>query len=298
MMATIAPSNDEAIARCREITRQRARNFYYGLKLLPEPQRSAMYAIYAWMRRADDLVDEPHRQRNVQEQRIEAFRAATDRAMNGSPDGDDFLWPALAFAADRFPLTPKPFHEMLNGQLDDVADRTYETFEQLREYCYRVASTVGLVCITVWGYNDDRAPELAIERGIAFQLTNILRDFREDFDSGRVYLPRKDFERNGVTPDDLRVWSKPEACDRFVCEQIERAQSFYDRSSPLDEMISPSCLPTLWAMTRIYRGLLEKMSENPARIAGDRRVRLSAWQKGLIAVKAKWFVGANGAAQP
>jgi 15-cis-phytoene synthase len=297
MTMTLAPSADEAIARCREVTRRRARNFYYGLKLLPEPQRSAMYAIYAWMRRADDLVDEPEQQPDVQEQRIEAFRSATDRAMSGMPDDGDYLWPALAFAAERFRLTSQPFHQMLDGQLDDVADRIYETFDQLREYCYRVASTVGLICITVWGYDDDRAPDLAIERGIAFQLTNILRDFREDFDVGRVYLPRENFDQHGLTPMDLRAWSKPESCEQFIREQIERTTAFYERSAPLDEMISPSCLPTLWAMTRIYRGLLEKMRDQPSQLVSDRRVRLSAWQKGLIAVKAKWFVGANGAAQ-
>lgn len=297
MTTTLAPNTDEAIARCRDITRQRARNFYYGLKLLPEPQRSAMYAIYAWMRRADDLVDEPDQQSTVQHERIESFRSATERAMNGSPDEDDFLWPAIAFAAERFELTVEPFHEMLNGQLDDVAERTYETFEQLREYCYRVASTVGLLCISVWGYHDDRAPDLAIERGIAFQLTNILRDFREDHDNGRVYLPCEDFNRHTITPRDLRNWSNPDPCRRFVSEQIERTAEFYARSAPLDEMVTPECLPTLWAMTRIYRGLLEKMRHNPAQLVSDRRVRLSAWQKGLIAVKARWFVNANGTAR-
>lgn len=274
---------------CRELTRTRARNFYYGLKLSPEPQRSALYAVYAWMRCADDLVDDADNQTPAEIQtRIDAFRAATDAALAGNPINDDPLWVALAATALRFSLPAEHFHAMLDGQTDDLKRTSYTTYDQLLRYCHRVASTVGLVCIEVWGYDDPAALELAVDRGIAFQLTNILRDYRQDYDAGRVYLPQQDFNHYGISPEILRQWSKPQACAAMLMQQIDRAAALYDRSAPLDAMITPCCRPTLWAMTAIYRGLLEKMQRNPSQLVLGRRLRLSAWHKGLIAFRAKW----------
>lgn len=279
-----------AFEHCRCVTRKRARNFYYGLKLLPEPQRSALYAIYAWMRRADDLVDgEAGDQSIPASKRLAAFRAETDRALGGNPPAGDPIWSALAHVSAEFNLQPRHFGDMLAGQFDDTEAGSYQTFEELRTYCYRVASTVGLVCIEIWGYSDPAAQTHAVDRGIAFQLTNILRDFREDFDEGRVYLPLDEFAAHDITPHELRHWSRPERCTAFLTQQIDRARSYYDRSAPLEGMITPECVPTLWAMTAIYRGLLEKMRSHPERIAGDDRIRLSAMEKGLIALRARWF---------
>jgi len=187
-----------------------------------------------------------------------------------------------------FDVKPHMLHAMLEGQIDDLAGRQYETFEQLREYCYRVASSVGLLCINIWGYNDSNAPELAIDRGIAFQLTNILRDYKEDYDVGRIYLPAEDFTALELTPQQLRNWSEPDKCRQFINAQAKRAMSFYDRSKPLDQMITPSCRPALWAMTTIYRSLLRKIQHQPAQIIENKRVRLGAWHKGMIAFRAKF----------
>jgi phytoene synthase len=180
---------------CRAITRRRARNFYYGLKLLPEPRRTALYAMYAWMRMADDLVDNGALSTDEKHEKLIEFREATDLALVGSPPNGNPLWEGVAFVAKRFDLKPENLHAMLDGQLDDVRDRKFDTFESLQQYCYQVASTVGLVCIEIWGYTDPAARNLAIDRGIAFQLTNILRDLREDCDNGRVYLPQDEFVR-------------------------------------------------------------------------------------------------------
>jgi phytoene synthase len=274
---------------CRDLTRRRAKNFYYGLKLLPEPQRSALYAIYAWMRRADDLADGSHRTEiEVARARIEEFRRATTAVFDGAEIDDDPVLVSLGQVAGEYPIRLEHFQAMLDGQLDDLIHRRYETFDHLREYCYRVASTVGLICITIWGYDDERAATLAVDRGIAFQLTNVLRDFIEDDDRGRVYLPAEDFQRHGLDPAVLRAWSDEARCRGFIIEQVERAESYYRRSDPLDELIDGACLPTLWAMTAIYRGLLEKMKRDPKQIVTGPRIRLTAAHKGLIALRARW----------
>ncbi len=198
---------------------------------------------------------------------------------------------ALADTAARFDLPREAFHLTLEGQLDDLAGAHYATFGDVRDYCYRVASTVGLICIGIWGYSDPAARELAIDRGIAFQMTNILRDYREDFDAGRVYLPVEDFKRHGITPGELRGWSDPAACRAMIGRQVERANEYYERSAPLDDMISRSGRPTLWAMTAIYHALLAKIERSPQRIVGDRRLRLSSLRKGSIAMRARWLDG-------
>jgi phytoene synthase len=279
----------EAMRYCRDVTRHRARNFYYGLKLTPEPQRSALYSVYAWMRRADDLVDSAADDVGGRRQAIDAFRAATDAALAGAGADDDRLWVALGDTASRYDVPTEAFHGVLDGQIEDLTGRRYETFGELRRYCERVASTVGLLCISIWGYHDPAARELAVERGIAFQLTNILRDYKQDYDAGRLYLPQEDLDRHRLTPTMLRTWAEPSCCRHLVLEQVERAQSFYDRSAPLEGMITRSCRPTLWAMTSIYHGLLKKLQRFPRRIVSDHRLRLSSMRKGIIALRARWL---------
>ena len=273
---------------CRAVTRRRAGNFYYGLKLLPEPQRSALYAVYAWMRRADDLADEVDGDVDAARAALVRLKRQTDEALAGQPPIHDPVLVGLQQTSQRFNLSPACFHDLIEGQLDDLCGRSYGTFDDLREYCYRVASTVGLICVEIWGYRDERVPQLAVGRGIAFQLTNILRDFVEDYDAGRVYLPAEDFARHDLRPDELRQWCDEARCRAFLGEQIERAGSFYERSQALDALVDPECLPTLWAMTTIYRRLLEKMRLEPAQIVLGSRIRLSAVSKGAIALRARW----------
>ncbi len=236
---------EDAVRHCQAVTRRRARNFYYGLKLTPEPQRSALFVVYAWMRRADDLVDVDTGDAEGTRRGIEAFRSATDAALAGRAVDDDPVWIALADMASVFDVDRDAMHAMLDGQIEDLAHPSYDTFDEVRHYCYRVASTVGLVCIGIWGYDDPAARQLAVDRGIAFQLTNILRDFREDYDGGRVYLPGEDFRRHGITPSILRRWADPQPCHRFVEEQVARAKTYYVRSEALDGMIARACRPIL-----------------------------------------------------
>jgi phytoene synthase len=272
---------------CREITRRRARNFYYGLKLSPEPQRTSLYVAYAWMRHADDLADDAARP-EIALAHLDAWKISTDAALAGAPPTDDPILVALADVAARYPLDAACFHGMLDGQRDDLVRREIKTFDELAAYCRKVASTVGLLCIRIWGCSDPRADRPAIDRGIAFQLTNVLRDIRQDFDAGRVYLPREDFVRSGLTPADLRAWRDAGACTPFLLDQIARAESFYQRSSGLEAYLPPACRPSLWVMTEIYRRLLARMRAAPASIVQARRVRLSSIEKGTLALRASW----------
>jgi len=288
---TAPPTLEESLEHCRRITRDCARNFYYGLKLAPEPKRSALYTLYAWMRAADDLVDEanpgdPAAARDA----LARFLAGTNSAMAAIPPDDDSrepLWVAVHALGERYHVDRDLFAEMIEGQLLDLERSTYQTFAELRDYCYRVASTVGLLCISIWGYEGQRAPDMAIDRGIAFQLTNILRDYAEDFDRGRVYLPIEDFDRAGLTPDELRHWSKPATCRAFVSEQVKRARTYYHQSRDLDVLVSPECRPVLWAMTAIYQSILDRIGELPDRLIHGAPVRIGALRKGMIALEAK-----------
>lgn len=292
--ARSVPAEDIAWAydACREIARARARNFYYGLKLTPEPKRSAVYSIYAWMRRGDDEADAAT---DVASRRasLARFRDATERILAGeglpAPQARDPVWCAFANTLNTYEVSPDDIRAMMHGLEEDLDHDGYDTDEQLNEYCARVASTVGRVCVAIWGLRPgaDRAEamRLANLRGLAFQLTNILRDFGEDFDQGRVYLPKGAFARHGLTPEQLRRWSRP-ACEAFVVERAALTRRLYTESQDLERMIEPSCAPTLWAMTRIYSGLLEKIERGPARVAGERRIRLQSLHKAGIAIRA------------
>jgi len=292
-----------AVDTCRRITRQRAANFYWGLRLTPEPKRSAMYAIYAWMRRADDIVDGASDTLSTDDLRaqVDAFRAATRRALSGNDadavscaDGDlAATWIALAATARAYPLEAAEFDAMLDGQIEDSVPRAMRTREELDQWCWKVASTVGIVCVRVWGHRPGPAIELAAGRGIAFQLTNVIRDFTEDLARDRVYLPQEDFDAAGLTPHSLASWIDPIRCHAFVLWQCERARALYRRSEPLDALVSPDCAPVLRALTEIYRQLLERIAANPEAIV-RRRVSLPIWRKIAIGLSARRAVGAGG----
>lgn len=282
-----------AYASCREITRQAARNFYYGLCLTPEPRRSAVYSVYAWMRAADDQVDEAG---SIDERRsrLASLRERTERVLAGATpaSADEPFWTAFAATLASYPIDHAHVHAMLDGLEEDLDHQGYTTRQDLERYCYRVGSTVGLTCIAIWGLHPGADPALAAEksirRGKAFQLTNILRDIGQDYDDlpRRVYVPRADLDAAGTTPGELRAWTKPEACRAVVAGLATLAREHYRASAGLEGMIDPACAPALWGMTRIYSDLLKKIETDPAGVVGTRRVRLSSARKGLIALSA------------
>ena len=295
-MTSTAPEIDGALLAksrdyCRELTRSAARNFYFGLKLLPEPRRSAMFAMYAYMRLVDDIADDdrPYRQRLDD---LEAWRVKTQAVLNGQlPPGDHhLLWPAFLDTVHRYSIPTRVFDAIIAGQQQDLNPETFDSFEALEAYCYRVAGVVGLASIYVWGFEGgDETEALSLHRGTAFQLTNILRDLREDAGRGRVYLPRDELGEYGVTLEQLKRGEGGERFDAFMRFQIKRAQGFYEKSAELENRIDRESRPTLIAMTRIYHGLLEKISARPRRVLNE-RVSLSLLAKlriGWKAVRAK-----------
>ena len=276
---------------CRDLTRSAARNFYFGLKLLAEPRRSAMFALYAYMRLVDDIADDdrPYEQRLND---LEAWRIKTHAVLEGRlPDGDSHLmWPSFLDMVHRYAIPAKVFEAIIAGQQQDLNPVSFETFDELENYCYRVAGVVGLASIHVWGFEGGDATEaLSLHRGTAFQLTNILRDLREDAGRGRVYFPSDELAEYGVTLDQLRAGQDGDRFKSFMRFQIQRAESFYDKSAELESKIDRESRPTLIAMTRIYHGLLDKIAARPNRVLTE-RVSLSLLAKlriGWKAVRAK-----------
>ncbi|MCP4759098.1 MAG: squalene/phytoene synthase family protein [Planctomycetes bacterium] len=283
---TLVAAPHRSLEWCRAIVRKRAGNFYWGLRLLPDPKRSALFALYAWMRRADDIADDAVDIRSAQDQ-LAVFGARTREILSGEDPGDEELWQAMAWVARNWSLPAEPFEEMLRGQADDLSDRTIETTEDLLDYCRCVASTVGVLCVTIWGYHGDEALDLAIERGVALQLTNVLRDVGEDVASGRCYLPAEDLRVHGLSASSLVSWQREDVCESFIRRWIDTARACYDVSLPLDDMVSKDCRPTLRAMTGIYRALLDRIDAAPRRVTSVPGVSISKLAKIMIAIRSR-----------
>ncbi|MBI1899319.1 MAG: phytoene/squalene synthase family protein [Acidobacteria bacterium] len=269
---------------CRRVARARARNFYYSFLLLPKPRRDAMCAIYAFMRTCDDLSDDPAL---AGREPLAEWRSELERALAGEP-GTHPCWPAFADTVRRYSIPHEYFRDMLDGVSGDLDAREFATFADLRQYCYRVASVVGLVTVHIFGFDSPRALELAETCGVAFQLTNILRDVKEDAGRGRLYLPREDLERFGLTRETLcSALPQFRALMQF---EVARTRKLYEQSRPLIGMVSPATRPALWALIEIYRRLLDRIERSNYDVL-TRRVRLPAWEKAWIVVRASLSAG-------
>lgn len=289
-------SVESAFAACSEDVRVRARNFWYGLRLLPPERFRALCAIYAWMRRADDLADEDAPGMSIQARRdaLDRFRNCTHRVFSGrSPEAhpaeEGHIWLAMGHVVMGHELDLVDFDLMIDGQLADLEPRVITDVDELLQYCDQVASTVGRTCVRIWGASSPEALRMSSERGVAFQLTNILRDVREDHGRGRVYLPADLLARHELDVEGLLAWRDDARCRRVVGEIASMAREGYRRSAALDDLIEPDCRPTSWAMTTIYRSLLEKIAHRPRLLAGTGRVRLSSLRKAAIALRARRF---------
>jgi len=257
---------------CESVARSQAKNFYYSFLLLSKPQRQAMCAMYAFMRYCDDLSDAdgvPDRAAAIAQWRSE-LEAALDGRIGEHP-----VWPAFIDAVERYRIPHKYFFDMIEGVSSDLEPRCIQTFEELYGYCYHVAGVVGLTILHIFGFESPQALELAEKCGIAFQLTNILRDVREDAEKDRVYLPAQDFARFQVSAETL------EPRDHFIRLmefEANRAREYYGQSAPLVGLVGARSRPSLRALIGIYRRLLERIIASNYDVLA-RRIRVPTWEK-------------------
>jgi len=263
-----SPGLDESYAICRAIAKREAKNFYYSFVALPPPRRNAICAIYAFMRKADDLSDDESIPRDERRRQLDEWLASWHQAREGAATGDP-VFVAVRDAAARFQIPFSLLDELVAGTTMDLeaaeSDKpdTYDTFADLYRYCYLVASVVGLVCIRIFGYSDPRAEKLAEETGIAFQLTNILRDVREDAERNRVYLPLEDLATYRISVDELldRKGAITHE-ERALLEMIAiRAESYYQSAQQLLPLIDAESRPALWVLVSIYHRLLKRIEK-------------------------------------
>jgi len=259
---------DLAYAACRVIAQREAKNFYYAFIALPAPRRNAICAIYAFMRKADDLADDESLSHELRRRSLDAWLAEWRAVCQGGTTADPVFF-AVRDCTERFQIPLSLLDELVAGVTMDLdraatgAPDTYATFADLYRYCYLVASVVGLVCIRIFGYSDPRAEKLAEETGIAFQLTNILRDVAEDAERNRVYLPLEDLAAHNVSLDSLlhrAPGAPPTASERALLAAIaRRARVFYWSAQELLPLIDIESRPALWVLVAIYHGLLKRI---------------------------------------
>lgn len=279
----MACSVAESYHYCQALARQTARNFYYSFLTLPRDRRPAMCALYAFMRVTDDLgdCDRPATERAADLAHWrESLISACETGQSGHP-----VLPALADTVRRYRLPVKFLLDVVTGVETDLQPVAIDTQAQLADYCYHVAGAVGLACIHLWGFHDERALPAAIDCGMAFQLTNILRDLAEDAARGRVYIPAEDLERFGVSATDLQTGGRDAgARARFVQLmefEVARTREYYARARRLFEYLDPPGKSILETMLRIYGGLLDEIERRRYDVF-TRRVELSRARKLLI----------------
>lgn len=280
---------------CRGVARSQAKNFYYAFLALPRHKRNSLCAVYAYMRHADDISDDPGLSLDQRRFWLQAWSDSLRRAVEGEP-GDDPIIMALADTQSRFKIPLELFEQLIAGTAMDLQFAAaavtesagapvvpYKTFDELYRYCYHVASVVGLVCIHIFGYKNPEAESLAEQTGVAFQLTNIIRDVREDAAMGRVYIPEEDFERFQRSPSELSLAKLNNGFQSSTFVPLlefeaQRARQFYQAAEKLIPLIDDDSRPCLWALVEIYRRLLDKIEARNYNVFQE-KVRLTVPEK-------------------
>jgi phytoene synthase len=278
---------------CHAIARSSHSNFYYAFFLLPKERRDGLAALYAFMRLVDDVADENH-DLAAKQRGLAQWRAALDEAVNASgranqsaPQGASQVLPALVDTMQRYNLPARYLHDLISGAEMDLTVNSYATFDRLREYCYRVAGTVGLTCSHVFGFRDARALDLAEKLGLAFQLTNIVRDVHDDYAMGRVYIPEEDLAQYGVRPEDFARREATLGVRELLRFEADRAWQCYEDGAALLNLIEPESRPALWLLVHTYSALLARIEELDYAVFGE-RVRLSKAEKLVFIAKARF----------
>jgi 15-cis-phytoene synthase len=286
-----------AYSVCRGITRSRAKNFYYGFLVLPKRKRQALCAVYAFMRRCDDITDDPQLSIADRRQKLDAWVHSFHNAQAGLPTDDPVLL-ALTDAQRRFHIPLGLLDGLAFGTGMDVEEQPaqpstsspllqYRSFQDLERYCYQVASVVGLVCIRIFGYTDPAAEPSAERLGLAFQLTNIIRDVKEDASLGRIYLPEEDLDQFGLSASELTSSPSSARLRPLLELQAHRAFENYRAVDQLMPLIAEDSQPALWVLATIYRSLLEKIVRSNYDVF-TRRIALTTREK--LVILGKGFV--------
>jgi phytoene synthase len=279
---------DEAYAQCEAITKAEAKNFAYGIRLLPDPKRRAMSALYAFARRVDDIGDGPSGTAEKLED-LARIRMALDALDEGEvPEGDPVLV-GLLDATRRYAMSTDALRELVTGCEMDCSTTRYDTWEALAEYCRCVAGSIGRLSLEIFGCSDpERGRDVADTLGLALQLTNVLRDIVEDRDvMGRVYLPSTDLDRFGVAPD---ASGPPRALAEVIAFECARAEALYGEGLELLALLDHRSRACVAAMAGIYRRLLARIAADPLAVL-DHRVSVPAWQKAAVAARSLVGVG-------
>jgi squalene synthase HpnC/squalene synthase HpnD len=295
--ATAQEQSADVVARsyeaCHRVARSSHSNFYYAFFLLPRKRRDGLVALYAFMRLVDDVADEGH-DLAAKQRGLAKWRAALDEAViaNGvatvsALPGASEVLPALVDTMRRYHLPARYLHDLISGAEMDLTVNSYPTFDRLREYCYRVAGTVGLSCTHVFGFRDARALDLAEKLGLAFQLTNIIRDVHDDYAMGRVYIPEEDLAQYGVNSEDFARSEPTLGVRELLRFEADRAWQCYEEGAALLDLIEPESRPALWLLVHTYSALLARIEELDFAVFAE-RVRLSKAEKLVFIAKARF----------
>jgi phytoene synthase len=280
---TMATELDRAYDLCRRITKSEAKNFYYAFRTLPHRKRRAIYAAYAFFRRVDDVVD-GDASLDVKRERLIQARALMDPGR--SADGPDIVLLALKHAIDEHSIPKSYFGDFVEGMEMDLVQTRYRDFEELRSYCYGVASAVGLISIAVFGYTDPKAKEYAVDLGIAMQLTNILRDLGEDAGRDRIYIPTDELSAYGYSETDLLSGTTNDAFRELMSFQVERARQYFRSGLKLIPLVTTESRACPSALAEVYNAILDRIEASEYDVF-SRRIGLSPVEK-LLMVARLW----------
>ena len=276
----MATDLDMAYDYCRRVAKAEAKNFYYAFRTLPYAKRRAIYAVYAFCRYCDDVADEdlpPEEKRRL-------LSETRDRLHNPRLAPDDPVFMALEGAIADFGIPRRYLEDVIRGVETDLAVSRFQTFDDLRDYCYLVASTVGLICIEIFGYDDPAAVEYAVDLGLAMQLTNIMRDVKEDADRDRIYIPLDDIAHFGYSERDLMAGLNNANFRALMDFQAARARRYFDSGARLFPLLSRESRACAAVLHQLYSRILDRMEETGYDVF-KRRIGLSAGEKILLVAR-------------
>ncbi len=265
----------------KEIAKGSQSSFYYAFNLLPMLKRDAMNTVYAFCRQTDDIVDEGNESVDIKYEKLHKWRVELEKSLTGF-SGYQIL-NKLSSIIKKFNIPLEPFFELLKGMEMDLQKNRYLTFNDLELYCYRVASTVGLMCIEIFGYKHDSTKNFAVNLGIALQLTNILRDIKKDAKNGRIYLPQEDLARFGYKENDLMNLTYNENFQEMMKFEVERAKYYFDKATDCLNLEDKKAMFAARAMQHIYSRMLNKIVDANYDVF-NHKIKLSKFKKAGIAV--------------